>query len=137
QLGKQANCQVAVSLSVANHAVSLPVAYRLYLPESWAKDDARRKKAGVPDEVAFRTKPKIALQQIEWACTAGIPRGVVETDCAYGSDLSLRRRLTALELTYAVGGWARTLVGKAGRGNHDTAGPATRLPPSRPERRWA
>ena len=49
QLGKQANCQVAVSLSVANHAASLPVAYRLYLPESWAKDDERRRKAGVPD----------------------------------------------------------------------------------------
>ena len=118
QLGKQANCQVAVSLSVANHAASLPVAYRLYLPESWAKDDERRRKAGVPDEVAFQTKPKIALQQIEWACAAGIARGVVETDCAYGSDLSLRRRITALELTYAVGVWARTLVckvDKAGR----------------------
>ena len=117
QLGKQANCQVAVSLSVANHAASLPVAYRLYLPESWAKDDARRRKAGVPDEVEFQTKPKIALQQIEWACAAGLARGVVEMDCAYGSDLSLRRRLTALELVYAVGVWARTLVRKAERGD--------------------
>jgi SRSO17 transposase len=67
QLGKQANCQVAVSLSVANRAASLPVAYRLYLPESWAKDDVRRRKVGVADEVEFQTKPKIALQQIEWA----------------------------------------------------------------------
>ena len=112
QLGKQANCQVAVSLSVANHAASLPVAYRLYLPESWASDAERRKKAGVPDTIEFQTKPKIALQQIEWACAAGLPRGVVEMDCAYGSDLSLRRRLTALELVYAVGVWARTLVRK-------------------------
>jgi SRSO17 transposase len=112
QLGKQANCQVAVSLSVANHAASLPVAYRLYLPESWASDEKRRKKAGVPETIAFQTKPKIALQQIEWACAAGLPRGVVEMDCAYGSDLSLRRRLTALELVYAVGVWARTLVRK-------------------------
>ena len=112
QLGKQANCQVAVSLSVANHAASLPVAYRLYLPESWAKDEERRKTAGVPERIEFQTKPKIALQQIEWACAAGIARGVVETDCAYGSDLSLRRRITALELTYAVGVWARTLVCK-------------------------
>jgi SRSO17 transposase len=116
QLGKQANCQVAVSLSVANHAVSLPIAYRLYLPESWAKDDERRKKAGVPDEVEFQTKPKIALQQIEWACQAGIARGVVEMDCVYGSDLSLRRRLTALDLVYAVGVWARTLVRKSEQG---------------------
>jgi SRSO17 transposase len=112
QLGKQANCQVAVSLSVANHAASLPVAYRLYLPESWAKDEERRKTAGVPERIEFQTKPKIALQQIEWACAAGIARGVVEMDCAYGSDLSLRRRITALELTYAVGVWARTLVCK-------------------------
>ena len=112
QLGKQANCQVAVSLSVANHAASLPVAYRLYLPESWASDAERRKKAGVPETIEFQTKPKIALQQIEWACAAGLPRGVVEMDCAYGSDLSLRRRLTALELVYAVGVWARTLVRK-------------------------
>ncbi len=115
QLGKQANCQVAVSLSVANHAASLPVAYRLYLPESWASDEKRRKKAGVPEDIEFQTKPKIALQQIEWACAAGIPRGVALMDCAYGSDLSLRRRLTALELAYAVGVWARTLVRKAKR----------------------
>ena len=91
QLGKQANCQVAVSLSVANHAASLPVAYRLYLPESWASDEKRRKKAGVPEDIEFQTKPKIALQQIEWACAAGIAPGVVLMDCAYGSDLSLRR----------------------------------------------
>jgi SRSO17 transposase len=117
ELGKQANCQVAVSLSVANHAASLPVTYRLYLPESWANDKERRKKAGVPDNIAFQTKPKIALQQIEWACAAGIPCGVALMDCAYGSDLSLRRRLTTLELAYAVGVWARTLVRKAKKGD--------------------
>ena len=66
QLGKQANCQVAVSLSVANHAASLPVAYRLYLPEAWTKDHARRKKAGVPKQIKFKTKPQIALEQIRW-----------------------------------------------------------------------
>ena len=113
ELGKQANCQIAVSLSVANQHASLPVAYRLYLPESWAKDKKRRKKAGIPDEIEFQTKPKIALQQIEWACEAGIPRGVVLMDCAYGSDLSLRTRMTALGLAYSVGIWARTLVRKA------------------------
>lgn len=131
QLGKQANCQVAVSLSVANHAASLPVAYQLYLPESWAGDAKRRKKAGVPDNIEFQTKPKIALRQIEWACAAGIARGVVEMDCAYGSDLSLRRRLTALDLIYAVGVWARTLVRKAQRGDDHpvtTAGLAKGLP---------
>src|SRR5262245_30360662 len=136
QLGKQANCQVAVSLSVANHAASLPVAYRLYLPESWAKDDERRRKAGVPDEVAFQTKPKIALQQIEWACAAGIPRGVVEMDCAYGSDLSLRRRLTALELVYAVNVWARTLVRKAEQGGDAEPVTTAELAKSLSKRAW-
>ena len=50
QLGKQDNCQVAVSLSLANHHASLPVAYRLYLPEDWAEDSKRRRKAGVPED---------------------------------------------------------------------------------------
>src|SRR5258705_11745115 len=59
QLGKQANCQVAVSLSIANHAASLPVAYQLYLPKDWAEDQSRRHKAGVPEEVRFKTKPQI------------------------------------------------------------------------------
>src|ERR1700742_1055510 len=63
QLGKQDNCQVAVSLSVATHQGSLPIAYRLYLPKEWADDAARRKIAGVPDDVRFQTKPEIALQQ--------------------------------------------------------------------------
>jgi hypothetical protein len=61
-LGKQDNCQVAVSLPVATHRGNLPVAYRLYLPKDWADDAARRAIAGVPDEVCFRTKPEIALQ---------------------------------------------------------------------------
>ena len=76
QLGKQANCHVTVSLSVANHAASLPVAYRLYLPETWTKDRARRTKAGLPSQIKFKTKPEIALEQIPWACEAGLPRGV-------------------------------------------------------------
>ena len=63
QLGKQDNCQVAVSLSLANHHASLPVAYRLYLPQDWAEDRARRRKAGVPEEIGFKTKPEIALEQ--------------------------------------------------------------------------
>ena len=61
QLGKQDNCQVAVSLSLANADGSLPVAYRLYLPQSWACGSGRRKKAGVPEEIGFQTKTEIAL----------------------------------------------------------------------------
>jgi SRSO17 transposase len=134
QLGKQANCQVAVTLSVANRVASLPVAYRLYLPESWAKDGERRKKAGIPEDIGFQTKPKIALAQIQWACAAGIARGVVLTDCVYGADLSLRRGVSALALTYAVGVWARTLVAKAtGDG---TAMTALDLAKRLPKRAW-
>jgi DDE superfamily endonuclease len=69
QLGKQANCQAAVTLSLANHDASLPVAYRLYLPKAWAEDADRRAKAGVPEDIAFKTKPEIALDQLPilWA----------------------------------------------------------------------
>ena len=61
QVGKQENCRVAVSLSVATWTNSLPIAWRLYLPEIWANDPKRRKAAGIPEEVQFETKPKIAL----------------------------------------------------------------------------
>jgi SRSO17 transposase len=110
QLGKQANCQVAVSLSIANHHASLPVAYRLYLPKDWAEDEARRRKAGVPKEVSFKTKPEIALEQLRWACEAGIPRGVVLMDPAYGHDALLRMGMTALGLTYVAGIQSDTLM---------------------------
>ncbi|TIT29601.1 MAG: transposase, partial [Mesorhizobium sp.] len=67
QLGKQDNCQIAVSLSIANDAASLPIAYELYLPHSWAEDPEQRKKAKIPAEITFRTKPQIALEQIRTA----------------------------------------------------------------------
>ena len=75
QLGKQANCQVAVTLSIANHHASLPIAYRLYLPQEWAKNAARRKKARIPKEISFKTKPQIALEQMVKALAAGVPPG--------------------------------------------------------------
>jgi SRSO17 transposase len=116
QLGKQANCQVAVSLSIANHAASLPVAYRLYLPQAWAEDDARRDKAGVPLDIGFQTKPEIALEQIRWACEAGLPRGVALMDVAYGNDSRLRAGMTALALTYVAGIQPNTLMWPSGAG---------------------
>jgi SRSO17 transposase len=114
QLGKQANCQVAVSLSIANHSASLPVAYRLYLPKTWADDDARRHKAGVPLDIGFKTKPEIALEQIRWACEAGLPRGVVLMDVAYGKDSRLRTGMTALGLRYVAGIQPNTLMWPSG-----------------------
>ncbi|RJF78443.1 IS701 family transposase [Azospirillum cavernae] len=103
QIGKQDNCQVAVSLSLATDHASLPVAFRLYLPEAWAGDAERRARAGVPDGVCFQTKPAIALDQIRTAMTAGLPPGVVLMDAGYGNDTALRDGVTALELTYVAG----------------------------------
>ena len=102
QLGKQANCQVAVTLSIANHHASLPIAYRLYLPQAWAEDNKRRTKAHVPAAVEFKTKPRIALEQLRAAHEAGVPRGVVLIDASYGTNRALRDGITALELTYAA-----------------------------------
>jgi SRSO17 transposase len=116
QLGKQANCQVAVSLSIANHSASLPVAYRLYLPKDWAEDRARRDKVGVPLDISFKSKPEIALEQIQWACEAGLPGGVGLMDVAYGNDSRLRTGMTALGLTYVAGIQPNTLMWRAGAG---------------------
>jgi SRSO17 transposase len=94
---------VAVSLSLATWDSSLPVAWRLYLPESWAKDVERREEAGVPDGVRFQTKPEIALQQIRDAVDAGITGGVVLADAAYGTDNGFRGGIRELNLQYVVG----------------------------------
>ena len=103
QLGKQDNCQVAVSLSVANDAASLPIAYRLYLPQAWADDPDRRKTAKVPADIEFRTKPQIALEQIRTAKAQGVAPGVIVADAGYGADGGFRGGLSALDLTYVVG----------------------------------
>jgi SRSO17 transposase len=103
RLGKTDNCQIAVTLSIANHAASLPIAYRLYLPEDWAVDEARRKKARVPDNVVFKTKPELALDQIRAALAAGVAPGVLLADAGYGVDGAFRSEITAMELTYVVG----------------------------------
>ena len=103
RLGKTDNCQIAVTLSIANHAASLPIAYQLYLPQDWAGDEARRKKVRVPDEVKFRTKPEIALAQIRTALAAGVAPGVLLTDAGYGADGAFRSGVTASGLAYVVG----------------------------------
>ena len=103
QVGKQDNCRVAVSLSVATWHSSLPVAYDLYLPKDWAEDSKRRKKAEVPREIAFQTKPEIALDQIRAAVAANLDRGVVLADAAYGINTEFRDGLTELELQYVAG----------------------------------
>jgi len=110
QLGKQENCRVAVSVSLATEDASLPVAYRLYLPEIWAQDPARRVKAGVPKEIRFQTKPEIALEQIRRLVEEKVPRVPVLADAAYGNDNGFRDGLQQLRLEYAVGVQSSTSV---------------------------
>ena len=103
QLGKQDNCQVAVTLSAANDHASLPIAYRLYLPRDWADDPNRRNTAGVPDDVVFQTKPQIALDQVRATVANGIRAEIVLADAGYGNDTDFRDGITASGLSYAVG----------------------------------
>ena len=115
QVGKQENCRVAVSLSVATEQASLPIAWRLYLPEIWAQDRKRREETAVPKEVAFRTKPQIALEQIRKAVEAGVPVASVLADAAYGDDTKFREGVSELKLPYTVGVRAPTTVWPPGK----------------------
>jgi SRSO17 transposase len=116
QVGKQENCRVAVSLSVATNSTSLPIAFRLYLPEGWATDDKLRKQAGIPDAIAFQTKPEIALQQIRQAVRDEVTPAPVLADAAYGNDAKFRAGLEELKLQYVVGVQSSTTVWPPGTG---------------------
>jgi SRSO17 transposase len=114
QVGKQENCQVAVSLSFASEDASLPIAWRLYLPQSWASDRPRRRQAGVPDEIGFQTKPAIALGQIRRAVEQQVPTAPLLADAAYGNDTQFREGITELGLLYALGIHQTTTVWRPG-----------------------
>jgi SRSO17 transposase len=114
QRGKTENCQVMVSLSVATETASLPVAHRLFLPESWANDAERCRKAKVPEDVVFQSKTDIALDQLAEAIAQGIPQGVVLADAGYGGGAEFRQGVTTLGLTYAVAVRPITNVWRAG-----------------------
>lgn len=116
QLGKRDNCQVAVSLSIANEGASLPIAWQLYLPEIWLDDPERRQKAKIPDEIVFQTKPQIAIDQIRAALAAQTPMGIVLADAGYGADGGFRRELTDLGLVYSVGVQPTVSVWRPGEG---------------------
>lgn len=102
-LGKQDNCQVAVSISLATEQASVPVAYQLYLPKEWTQDPKRCRKAGVPAEVKFATKTEIALQQLATLLAEGAPKYCVLADAGYGVDQAFRSRLTDMGMPYVVG----------------------------------
>lgn len=114
QVGKQENCRVAVSLSLATDQASLPIAWRLYLPETWVRDLKRRKQTGIPQEVTFATKPAIALGQIRKAVEGEVTKAPVLADAAYGNDSQFREGLTELGLEYVVGVQKSTTVWTVG-----------------------
>jgi len=103
ELGKKANCQVLVSLTLARGEVPMPVSLRLFLPEAWASDRARRKKCRVPEEVAFREKWRIALDEVDRVMEAGARFGVILADAAYGKVGAFRQGLIDRGLFYVVG----------------------------------
>jgi SRSO17 transposase len=103
-LGKNANCQTLVSLTLASGEVPVMVGLRLFLPESWTSDPARLDRAGVPDgHRAYRTKPEIALAEIDWVRAAGVRFGCVLADAGYGLSAPFRQALTERGLAWAVG----------------------------------
>jgi SRSO17 transposase len=103
QLGKRANCQVLVSLTLARDEVPAPVALRLYLPESWCRDAARRRRAGVAEDLGHRPKWRIALDELDRLLAAGVRFGCAVADAGYGARAAFRQGLAERGLTYAVG----------------------------------
>jgi SRSO17 transposase len=103
QLGKQENCQVVVTVSLVNAVMSVPAAYRLYLPEPWTKDRRRCREAGVPDDVGFQKKWEIALQEVDELIAEDLPRAPVVADAGYGVATEFREGLSRRGLLYAVG----------------------------------
>lgn len=103
ELGKRANCQTLVSLTLAQAEVPVPIALRLYLPKAWADDPDRCQKSGVPEGVGFRTKDEIALAELDRVRAAGARFGCVLADARYGMGADFRRALNKRGLRYAAG----------------------------------
>src|SRR6202521_4739811 len=103
-LGKNANCQTLVSLTLASGEVPVMAGLRLFLPEIWMSDPTRLARAGVPeDRRAYRTKPQIALEEIDRVRAAGMRFGCVLADAGYGLSAPFRQGLSERGLTWAVG----------------------------------
>lgn len=137
-VGHTANCQVLVTVGLAQEHASAPIAAQLFLPEAWANDPVRRARCGVPAEVAFQTKTEIArdlARRLHWE---GLPRLPVLADCAYGDVVAFRDELTALGYPWVLGLSLTTTVWPAGlsfepvpRRSH-RGRPAVRVRPTTP-----
>jgi SRSO17 transposase len=109
-LGRVDNCQVATSLHLAGEGTSGCLGMRLFLPEAWANDGPRRKRARVPDEVTFAKKWQLAIALIDNALAAGVREHIVLADPGYGDALEFRQALSARGLRYLVGAQGSPLV---------------------------
>ncbi len=109
-LGRIGNCQVTVSVHAVGERGTLPLGWRLYLPEEWCDDLPRRRKAKIPDEVGFQTKPALAANLCQQAAEWEVPVAPILADCAYGDDTGLRTRLQASGMEYVVAVSAMTGV---------------------------
>jgi SRSO17 transposase len=101
-LGKTANCQVAVSLDLGTEESSTPLNWALYLPKGWVEDPVRRKNAGIPEEITFKTKIVLALDLIDEAKEWGLQGRLVLADSAYGDAYDFRQGLRGRKLDYVV-----------------------------------
>ena len=101
-LGKTANCQVAVTLDLGTEESSTPLDWALYLPERWIDDPVRRKEAGVPEEITFKTKPELALDLIDEVRGWGLQNRLVLADSLYGDGYEFRQGLRSRQLDYVV-----------------------------------
>jgi SRSO17 transposase len=101
-LGKVANCQVAVSLHWSTCEASCPLAWRLYLPQSWLETPARRAEGKIPDDISYQSKNQLALGLIDQVLSWDLPRLPVVADSAYGNDFDFRAGLRERGLQYAV-----------------------------------
>jgi SRSO17 transposase len=101
-LGKIGNCQITVSLHAVGERGTLPLGFSLYLPEEWCADPERRRKAKIPEQVVFQTKPQLAASLAEQAAGWDLPAAPILADCAYGDDTAFRTRLHTLEREYVL-----------------------------------
>src|SRR5262249_29713186 len=118
-VGKIANCQIGVSLTLCTPAEHVPIDMQLYLPKSWTSDRIRCAKAKIPTDVEFRPKWQIALEMIESGGEKGLPKGVALADAAYGNNGEFRAGLRWLDFEYAVGVNATTVVTRVSKAAHD------------------
>jgi SRSO17 transposase len=119
-LGKVGNCQVAVNCHYAERTIAWPVATRLYLPKDWAGDDDRRRKAKVPEDVTFRTKPEIALVLLDQANAWGVRHACVTADADYGDNPNFLAGLERRRERYVVAVRADFAVARSRRGDESS-----------------